>query len=352
MNLTLRGILTEAIAQNASDIHVCTGRAVLLRKEGEIVDLNDTILQDSDVDSVCEELLNDETKRILKEAGQVDFAASVGDLARLRVNIFRESRRNAIALRILPFDIPDAEALGTPRAVVTASERNKGLVLVTGPTGSGKSTTLAALIDNINATCRRHIITLEDPIEYIHPHKKSVIHQREVGHDTTSFASGLRAALREDPDVILVGEMRDLETIQTAISAAETGHLVLATLHTNNAPATIDRIIDAFPSEQQQQIRVQLANVLECVVCQSLVPTLAGKRVAAYEVMVSVPAIRNLIRENKTYQITSSMQIGKRQGMQTMDDHLLELYRSRTISRETAITYAIDPGSLEKKMSM
>jgi len=209
-----------------------------------------------------------------------------------------------------------------------------------------------ALINHINTGSRRHIITLEDPIEYIHPHKESVIHQREIGHDTMSFAAGLRAALREDPDVILVGEMRDLETIQTAITAAETGHLVLATLHTNNAAATIDRIIDAFPAEQQQQIRIQLSNVLECVVCQSLVPTLVGKRTAVYELMVSVPAIRNLIRENKTYQITSSLQIGKRQGMQTMDDHLLRLMREGIISHETAVLYAIDPATLEKKISL
>ncbi len=352
MNLNLRGILQEAIYAEASDIHICAGRPVLFREEGEIQDMNEEILTDADVDAICDEILDEETRQILNRDGEVDFAASVEDLARLRVNIYRESRRNAIALRILPFLIPDPVALGTPKAIITASERNKGLVLVTGPTGSGKSTTLAALIHNINVKFRKHIITLEDPIEYIHTHQNSVIHQREVGHDTGSFASGLRAALREDPDVILVGEMRDLETIQTAISAAETGHLVLATLHTNNAAATIDRIIDAFPAEQQQQIRVQLANVIECVVCQSLVPTLDGKRVAAYEVMVSVPAIRNLIRENKTYQIASSMQIGKRQGMQTMDDHLLELYRGKVISHETAIQYAIDPGTLEKKMSM
>lgn len=352
MNLTLREILREAVAKEASDIHLCYGRPVLFRVDGDIVDMNDRVLDENSVTLLAEELLDAETRRELEEKGEVDFARSIEGYARLRINIYKECRRIAVALRILPFDIPDAEQIGTPKAIVAASERNKGLILVTGPTGHGKSTTLAALINHINQNTRRHIITLEDPIEYIHPHKMSVIHQREIGHDTHSFAAGLRAALREDPDVILVGEMRDLETIQTAITAAETGHLVLATLHTNNAAATIDRIIDAFPAEQQQQIRIQLSNVLECVVCQSLVPTLAGKRTAAYEVMVSVPAIRNLIRENKTYQITSSLQIGKRQGMQTMDDHLLELYREKIITHETAVLYAIDPGTLEKKLAL
>jgi twitching motility protein PilT len=352
MNLTLREILREANAKEASDVHICCDRPVILRVDGEMIDMNDEPLTEREVENIAQELFDEEAREELMRAGEVDFARSIEGYARLRVNIYKECRRMAIALRLLPFDIPEAEELGTPKAVVSASERNKGLILVTGPTGHGKSTTLAAVINHINTKFRKHIITLEDPIEYIHPHKQSVIHQREIGHDTQSFAAGLRAALREDPDVILVGEMRDLETIQTAITAAETGHLVLATLHTNNAAATIDRIIDAFPAEQQQQIRIQLANVLECVVCQSLVPTLAGKRTAVYEVMVSVPAIRNLIRENKTYQITSSLQIGKRQGMQTMDDHLLELYRAKIITRETAVLYAIDPGTLEKKMAM
>jgi len=352
MNVNLRDILRQAIEKEASDIHICCGRPALLRIDGDIVDLDENVLGEQQVEAIAEEILDDEARKELEEHGESDFARSVEGLARLRVNVYRECRRLAIALRILPFDIPVAEELGTPSAIVAAAERNKGLILVTGPTGHGKSTTLAALINHINTGSRRHIITLEDPIEYIHPHKESVIHQREIGHDTMSFAAGLRAALREDPDVILVGEMRDLETIQTAITAAETGHLVLATLHTNNAAATIDRIIDAFPAEQQQQIRIQLSNVLECVVCQSLVPTLVGKRTAVYEVMVSVPAIRNLIRENKTYQITSSLQIGKRQGMQTMDDHLLRLMREGIISHETAVLYAIDPATLEKKISL
>ena len=255
-------------------------------------------------------------------------------------------------MRTLPFEIPEPEKLGIPPEVVAVTEKKRGLVLVTGPTGSGKSTTLASLIQVINRTRADHIITLEDPIEYLHRHDKSIVNQREIGSDTENYAKALRAALREDPDVILVGEMRDLETISTAITAAETGHLVLSTLHTIGADKTIDRIIDVFPPDQQQQVRIQLAAVLECVVSQQLLKRSDGNgRVAALEVLFANNAVRNLIREGKTFQIASIIQTSKRLGMQMMDDALYDLYMQRMIDGETAISYAQDPVAMNKKVN-
>lgn len=339
-----------ALNAKASDIHISVGRPIQFRCAGELIFWNEEELSATDVIACAEEILDARTRSVLERDGEVDFAYSFEGISRLRCNIFHERGNYAMALRLLPVHMPTVEQVGMPEAIVKSACKKRGLVLVTGPTGSGKSTTLAALINYLNQNYKKHIVTLEDPVEFVHPHILSIIHQREIGTDTKTFSAALRAALRQDPDVILVGEMRDLETISTAITAAETGHLVLATLHTNSASATVDRVIDAFPEEQQQQIRIQLANAIECILCQSLVPTADGGRTGAFEVMVATNAIRNLIRENKTFQITSNIQTGKKLGMQTMDDHLADLYLTRRISLNTAIEYAHDPVTLQKKI--
>ena len=270
----------------------------------------------------------------------------------MRFNVFRQRGTYAVALRILSFEIPEAKRLGIPPSVVDLTNRKRGLVLVTGPTGSGKSTTLASLIHIISETYAKTIITLEDPIEYLHPHSKSIVLQREIGYDSKSYASALRAALREDPDVILVGEMRDLETISIAITAAETGHLVFSTLHTNSAAATIDRVIDVFPPHQQQQTRIQLSGVIEGIIAQQLLPQEGGGRVAAYEVMLATPAIRNLIREGKSFQIQSMIQTSKKLGMQAMDDAIYDLYMQNKISAEDAVSFAQEPAVMQQKVTL
>ena len=292
-----------------------------------------------------------ERKKIFKEKGEVDLSYSRRSLGRFRVNIYRQRGSVAIALRILNSKIPSFASLNLPSVIKDFTLYQKGLLLVTGPTGSGKSTTLASFIDMINEQRSCHILTLEDPIEYLHQHKNSMVNQREIGQDSTSFAAALRAALRQDPDVILVGEMRDLETISIAITAAETGHLVLATLHTVDAVQTIDRVIDVFPPHQQQQVRIQLANTLIGVIAQRLLKRKDGSgRVPAVEILVSNPAVRNLIREGKIHQIYSVIQTGRRQGMQLMDSHLEELYRQGIIDRQTALENATDPETLAKNI--
>jgi twitching motility protein PilT len=296
-------------------------------------------------------MLSDKQWEELEKVGELDFAYSSAGFSRVRINAFRQRGTYAMAMRILSFEIPSPQQLGIPKAVVDLTNRKRGLVLVTGATGSGKSTTLASLISIISEKYAKNIITLEDPIEYLHKHKKSVVIQREVGADTLSYANAVRAALRQDPDVILVGEMRDLETISTAITAAETGHLVFSTLHTNSAADAIDRVIDVFPPHQQQQIRVQLAAVIEGVVAQQLVPRLDGGRVAAIEVMIANPAIRNLIREGKAFQIPTILQTSKKEGMQTMDDCLYELMLANFISRDSAINFAHDQNAMIDKTS-
>lgn len=348
--ITIKEILNTGSEHECSDIHLTVGRPVEYRVQGDFVSYDPYIMTEQDVERVCGEMLNARTKETLEKNGEVDFAFALEGSGRLRCNVYMESGRMAAAMRLLPFSIPTTTQCGTPEAVVRASNKQKGLLLVTGPTGHGKSTTQAAIIHHINRHHKRHIITLEDPVEYVHTSDQSIIHQREVGVDTMSFSAALRAALRQDPDVILVGEMRDTETISIALTAAETGHLVIATLHTNNTASTIDRIIDAFPAEQQAQIRVQLSTVLECVVCQNLVPTVGGKRTAVYEVLIPTMALRNMIRENKTPQIPSVLQTGRKYGMQTKDDHLHELYRKGVISLDTAKKYAEDEQQLMKKI--
>ena len=350
--LTLDQSLKRSMEMKASDVHYSVGRPIMIRVDGDLVEMDEHVLKPEDVRKMFEPIMNEKQKEELDKEGEIDFAYSLASVGRFRLNVFKQRGTYAAALRLLPFDIPDPEKLSIPEAVVEMTGKKRGLVLVTGPTGSGKSTTLASLINVINQEKPVHIITLEDPIEYLHKSQTAVVVQREIGLDTQSYAQALRAALRQDPDIILLGEMRDLDTIATAVTAAETGHLVFSTLHTIGAAATIDRIVDVFPPHQQEQIRIQLATVLECVVSQQLMP-MSGKdggRCAAFEVMVANPAIRNLIREGKTFQIPSMMQTNRKVGMITMDDSLYELYAKRKISGETALTFAQDYQYLSRKV--
>ena len=349
--VTIEELLTVAKEKKASDVHVTVGVPPKMRVNGTLMNMDFPKLLPEDTNEMINKILNTRLREILLEKGEVDFSLSVNQVGRFRVNAFRQRGTLAAAFRLVSTRIPTPEELGIPESVVNLYKRKRGLVIVTGPTGSGKSTTLAAIIDKINENMDSHIITLEDPIEYLHQHKKSMVNQREVGLDTNSYANALRAALREDPDVILVGEMRDLETISIAVTAAETGHLVFSTLHTIGAASTIDRIIDVFPPHQQQQIRIQLSMVLECVISQQLIPTADRKRrVAAFEVMHGTVAIKNLIREAKTPQISSIIQTNKKIGMKTMDDAIYDLYINGQIDQEQAIMFAQDQAALEKKI--
>lgn len=342
-------ILKEAFLKKASDIHITAGLPPVIRVFGNLIRLGEEKLTPSMIEMIIRSITTPEQFERLISTGELDFSYSISGLSRFRVNAFRQRGTYAIAFRIIPQEIPKFESLGIPIVVREFTKLSKGLVLVTGPTGSGKSTTLASLIDIINTERNLHIITLEDPIEYLHKHKLSIVNQREIGGDSKSFASALRSALREDPDVILVGEMRDLETISIALTAAETGHLVFSTLHTVGSSKTIDRIIDVFPPHQQQQIRVQLSTVLQAVVSQQLL-TRKDKngRVVACEVMMATPAIRNLIRENKTYQIQSVIQTSMKNGMITMEHSLVDLYKKDLITKEDVLTYAPDQDVINK----
>ena len=347
----LNEILTESVEKGASDIHLTVGRPPCYRIDGTLLPIEGEKLMPDMLDKLLLPLMDVQHKGELLDNGQTDFAHAIPGVGRFRVNVFKQRGTLAAVMRSLPFQIPRPEDLGIPQEVVDVTNRKRGLVLVTGPTGSGKSTTLASLLGVINRNYNSHIITLEDPIEYLHRHDKSIVNQREIGSDSGNYAQALRAALRQDPDVILVGEMRDLETISTAITAAETGHLVFSTLHTIGADKTIDRIIDVFPPAQQQQVRIQLATVLECIVSQQLLKRADGKgRVAALEVLFANHAVRNLIRESKTYQIPSVMQTNRRKGMQTMDDTLYDFYIKNIIDAESAVTYAQDPVAMAKKV--
>lgn len=349
--LTIDQAIEMAYQRRASDIHITAGLPVMMRVNGALLMADADMLTPELTKKTIEPMLTDHHKATLKQFGEVDFSYSLKSVGRCRVNVYLQRSAFACAIRLISDVIPKPEQLGLNDSVVDLANRKRGLVLVTGPTGSGKSTTLASIIDVINKKHKEHIITLEDPIEYLHKHNKSMVNQREIGHDSKSFAGALRAALRQDPDVILVGEMRDNETIATAITAAETGHLVFSTLHTIGAAATIDRVIDVFPPHQQQQIRIQLASVLECVISQQLMPNAEGTgRVAAFEVMHANSGIKNLIREQKVHMIPSIIQTNKRNGMCTMDDSLYELYSARRISGTTAISFAQDPAAMEKKV--
>ncbi len=345
-------ILTEAKRLNSSDLHLAPASPVMLRVDGALVPMQGMDFKPFEIDELLRVMLDNTQLAELEKNGEIDFAYSVPGFSRLRINAFRQRGTYAIALRILSFEVPDVNKIGLPQSVINLADKKRGLVLVTGATGSGKSTTLAALISKIAKTYAKTIITLEDPIEYLHRHGKGIVLQREIGYDSLSYANALRAALRQDPDVILVGEMRDLETINTAVTAAETGHLVFSTLHTNSAASTIDRVIDVFPPHQQQQIKIQLASVLQGVIAQQLLPMEgSGGRVAAFEVMLANPAIANLIREGKAFQIPSTIQTSKKEGMITMDDSIYNLYMKGVISSETAISYSHDPVGMQQKVS-
>ena len=346
--MTIEDALTLAKQKDASDIHISPGNPLMLRIDGELIPQSEFILKPTEINGILRPVMTDEQFAQLEEIGELDFAFSVPGFSRIRANVFRQRGTYAAALRILSYEVPQPETLGIPKPVVDLTLKRRGLVLVTGATGSGKSTTLASLIEIIANRDRKNIITLEDPIEYLHSNKKAIVSQREIGCDTGSYASALRAALRQDPDVILVGEMRDLETISTAITAAETGHLVFSTLHTNSAADAIDRMIDVFPPHQQQQIRIQLAGVLEGVIAQQLMPRSdTSGRVAAFEVLLANSAVRNLIREGKSFQLPSIIQTSKKEGMQTMDDAITNIFYRSQISALTAITYAHDSESMQ-----
>jgi len=348
--LSLRALLQEMISKGASDLHITVGERPKLRVDGDLEDASvKHVLTPKDTLKVAYSILTENQKKRFETEDELDFSFGVQNLSRFRGNVFKQRGCVAMAIRQIPYDIKGIDELGLPPSVRKLAERPRGLVLVTGPTGSGKSTTLAAMLDKINRERYGHVITIEDPIEFIHRHKNCTVNQREVGSDTKSFKAALKYALRQDPDVILVGEMRDLETIESALTIAETGHLVLATLHTNSAAESVNRIIDAFPAHQQSQVRAQLAFVLEGVVTQTLLPRAKGKgRVVAAEVMMCTPAIRAVIRDEKVHQIYSLMQAGKKHGMQTMNNALESLYLQGEVTLEEALKRSGDPNELLK----
>ncbi len=344
-------LLDEVIKRKASDLHIQVGLPPMLRVDGALTAVSgaDTLTEES-VESLVFAILDEDQKQILLKDKEFDFSFSYGDLGRFRVNAFHERGNIAAALRLIPNEILTTQQLGLPEVIENFANYPRGLVLVTGPTGSGKSTTLASIIHKINAEKPQHIITIEDPIEFTHKSQKSVIVQREVHYDTYSFSAALRSALREDPDVVLIGEMRDLETIASAITIAETGHLVFATLHTNSASQSIDRMIDVFPPHQQPQIRAQLSNILMAIVSQRLVPSIGGGRVVAAEILIATPAVRNIIREGKAHQLEAVIQTGAEFGMQGMDRTLANLVHAGTITYEEARNFAVDVDELDRLM--
>jgi twitching motility protein PilT len=343
-------LLEEVVKKDASDLHLQVGMPPMLRIDGALTPHDQTALDEKSVEELVFSLLDEDQKQILLRDKEFDFSFAFGDLGRFRVNAFHERGNLAAALRLIPNKIRTIEDLGLPQVVNKFTEYPRGLVLVTGPTGSGKSTTLAALVDRINTGRASHIITVEDPIEYTHKSKRSLVVQREVHYDTFSFSAALRSALREDPDVVLIGEMRDLETIAAAITIAETGHLVFATLHTNSASQSIDRMVDVFPPHQQPQVRSQLGNMLMAICSQRLIPQLGGGRVAAAEILVATPAVRNIIREGKSYQLEAVIQTGAEFGMQSMDRTLVNLIHTGVISYDEARNYAVDLEELDRLM--
>lgn len=336
-------ILINASDLGASDVHINSKCEPIARVNGKFIKISNELLSKADTEKMANELIGIQKFNEIKELGEYDFSISIKNLYRFRVNIYKQQDSYAIAARIINSEIPDLETLGLPNVVKEFAKKENGLVLVTGPTGSGKSTTLASILDSINKNFQKHIITLEDPIEYIYNRKNSIISQREIGRDTKNFKSGLKSVLRQDPDVILIGEIRDEETLATALTAAETGHLVFSTLHTIGAAQTIDRIIDMFQANQQNQIRMQLSSVCEGIISQQLIPNINNEgMVAATEVMVSTSAIKNLIRDSKTHQISNIIQTGSKNGMQLMDQDLVNLLKRRKISKESVINRCID----------
>lgn len=348
----IEDFLRAAKEAGASDVHFTVGIPPKMRVNGKLITMNYPKMFPADTLQVALEIMTESQREKFEERGEYDMSFSIPNLGRYRVNAYKQRGSVALALRLVGTSVPTQKELGIPDTVMDLYQKKRGLVLVTGPTGSGKSTTLASIIDKINNGREAHVITLEDPIEYLHQHKLSMVNQREIGLDSNNYANALRAALREDPDVILVGEMRDFETISVAITAAETGHLVLSTLHTIGAASTVDRMIDVFPPHQQQQIRVQLANVIEAVISQQLIPNIEGNgREAVFEILHANHAVRNLIREGKSHQLTSVMQTNRKLGMITMDEAIIQKYQEGRISREMAIQFAQDSDMMQNKLN-
>jgi len=343
-------LLQTVVNRKASDLHITVGQPPVLRIDGHLQRLETKTLESEDTMALMKSITPERCQQELQEVGGSDFGFAFGEMARFRVSVFKQRGNVAMVLRQIPTRLMDFQELGTPPVLRDLCMRPRGLVLITGPTGCGKTTTLSAMIDYINDHVDHHIITIEDPVEFYHPHKKSTINQREVGVDVPNFAEAIRRALRQDPDVILVGEMRDLETIETAITAAETGHIVFGTLHTTGAQGTINRIIDVFPTNQQEQIRTQLSTAVIGILSQALMPKIGGGRVAAYEMLVVTSAIANLIRENKTFRITSAIQTGHKLGMQLLDDHMFKLWRDGKVEKKEILFRANDPDSLAQKI--
>ncbi len=344
MAVDINPLLKTVVAHNASDLHLVAGSEPQVRIDGRLVPLNMPKLTGEDVQEMCYSLITEKQKKQFEENNELDFSFTFQKDARFRANYYKTLGNVAAAFRIIPSKVPTIDELGAPQIFKKLIKREKGLILVTGPTGSGKSTTLAAMLNEINEQEHKHIITIEDPVEFLHENKKSLFSFREIGTDTRDYATALKYALREDPDVILIGEMRDTETIQAALTAAETGHLVFATLHTNSAPGTINRIIDVFPADAQAQVRAQLASSLVAVIAQALLPKITGGRIAVHEIMINNPAIANLIRENKIHQIYSQMQLNQQEtGMQTQTKELQKLLLNKVISKETALKYSNRP---------
>jgi len=349
--ILMEKLLMTVIEQDASDLHIVVGRPPTLRLNGRLVSLKTRVLMPEDTVSLMKSITPERAMQELQQEGTADYGFAFGDKARFRVSVFRQKGRISLALRLIPHRLYTFEEIGLPPLIKQLLYQPRGLFLVTGPTGCGKTTTLATMVDYINEHMDRHIITIEDPIEYYHPHKKSIVNQRELGVDVPSFSEALRRGMRADPDVMMVGEMRDLDTIQAAITAAETGHLVFATLHTTGAEGTCNRIVDVFPTDQQEQVRVQLSVSILAVISQQLLPRAdQGGRVAAFEFMVTTPAVRNLIRENKTYNIDSHIQTGKRYGMVLLDMHMFELYEQGIVTAQDALLKARKPRELEQKI--
>lgn len=346
----LEDLLKAAAKSGASDLHITVGLPPMLRVTGKLSPIDELkSLTADDTERLVMSMISEDNKQVFDDEGHVDFSLGIPGIGRFRVNAYKQRGTCGAAIRVIPFDVPNLRDLGLPQSIEAFVDKPRGFVVVTGPTGSGKSTTLAALVELINSKRNCHVMTIEDPIEYLHKHKKAIVNQREIGEDAKSFPSALRAALREDPDVILVGEMRDLETMATAITAAETGHLVLATLHTGDAVQTIDRIIDVFPEYQQRQVRVQLAGTLEAVIAQQLIPKKdKSGRVPAVEIMVGTPAVKTLIREGKTHQLRSLIQTGARFGMQTMEQSLRSWVEQGVVSEEDALAVAVDADDLRR----
>ena len=344
-------LLSAQVKQGASDLHITVGQPPVLRLHGRMQKLKTKVLEPADTMGLMKSITPDRCQQEFQETGSTDFGFAFGDQARFRVSVFRQRGNVALVLRQIPVDLLSMDTLKIPTIFKDLILRPRGLMLVTGPTGSGKSTSLAGMIDFLNDTVDHHIITIEDPIEFYHNHKKSTINQREVGTDVTSFAEAIRRALRQDPDVILVGELRDLETIEAAITAAETGHVVFGTLHTSSAAGTINRVIDVFPTNQQDQIRTQLATSIIGILAQQLCPKIGGGRVAAFESLVVTPGIANLIRENKIFRITSAIQTGSKHGMKLLDDHLFEHWKNELVTKEDVLAKANSPDDLAKRIA-